>query len=322
MEPYYNAVKSPELAGVIAFRLSIVEASDGPNSLDKQPLWTKKMARRPTNVKIRAYIFQCQDLPAADEEGTSDPLVSCFSSIQEEDDVSKIKCETDVIMENCDPMFYEVVELSVDTIKNEDYPPFLFDVYDLDQNIFSKSRDYIGRAIVNVDKESDDPNCFEVTEENDKENLKPPVPKWYPIRYSQDSPVAGKILMSFIECRDDDFKWKTPLEDVRMMGLNDDSAIVRFDEYRVELNVLGLRDLVSPGLLPVKKAYIDFLLKSMVPPMAAHALDKISTTPKATGENPTINTVVSFEIPMPKDPLFAPSMSCRVYDKVFKGLSG
>lgn len=60
-----------------------------------------------------------------------------------------------------------------------------------------------------------------------------------------------------------------------MVGMHDDSAVVRFDEYRVELNVLGLRGLVSPGLLPVKKAYIDFLLKSMVPPVAASALSSV-----------------------------------------------
>ena len=74
-----------------------------------------------------------------------------------------------------------------------------------------------------------------------------------------------------------------------MMGMMDDKAVVRFDDYRVELNVLGLRGLVSPGLLPVKKAYIDFMLKSMVPPMAASALSTISTQPGPTGENPTIN---------------------------------
>jgi hypothetical protein len=35
-----------------------------------------------------------------------------------------------------------------------------------------------------------------------------------------------------------------------MMGF-DDNAIVKFDEFRVEMNVLGLRGLVSPGLLPI-----------------------------------------------------------------------
>ena len=116
--------------------------------------------------------------------------------------------------------------------------------------------------------------------------------------------------------------WKLETNKVKMMGMNDDSAVVRFDDYRVELNVLGLRGLVSPGLLPVKKAYIEFLLKSMVPPMAASALQSISTAPGPSGSDPTINSVISFNVPMPKDPLYAPSLSCRVYDKVFKGFSG
>jgi len=107
-----------------------------------------------------------------------------------------------------------------------------------------------------------------------------------------------------------------------MVGIKDDSAVVRFDEYRVELSVLGLRSLVSPGLLPIKKAYIDFLLKSMVPPVAASALSSVSTVPGPTGPDPTINSVISFDVPMPVNHLYAPSMSCRVYDKVFKGLSG
>ena len=107
-----------------------------------------------------------------------------------------------------------------------------------------------------------------------------------------------------------------------MIGINDPTAVVEFAEYRVELNVLGLRGLVSPGLLPVKKAYIDFLLKSMVPPMISSALNSVSTVPGPTGADPTINSVISFNVPMPLNPLFAPSMACRVYDKVFKGLSG
>ena len=119
-----------------------------------------------------------------------------------------------------------------------------------------------------------------------------------------------------------DHNWVVPNSAVRMMGMEDDKAVVRFDEYRVELNVLGLRGLASPGLLPVKKAYIDFLLKSMVPPMAATALQTVSTQPGPSGPNPTINSVISFQVPMPVNDLYAPSMACRVYDKVFKGFSG
>ena len=61
-----------------------------------------------------------------------------------------------------------------------------------------------------------------------------------------------------------------------MMGTTDD-AIVKFEEFRIEINVLGLRSLASPGLLQVKKAYIKFLLKSLVPPIAASNVETVET---------------------------------------------
>lgn len=48
-------------------------------------------------------------------------------------------------------------------------------------------------------------------------------------------------------------------------------------EFKCEIMVLGLRDLVSNGLLPIKKAYIKFNLKSILPPEQAKAVDNIQT---------------------------------------------
>ena len=216
-------------------------------------------------------------------------------------------------------MFYEILELNIDFVKGEDLPPFIFDIYDIDPVLIGKpDRDYIGRAVIELNESSHK----YITDETDTVDLKPEVPKWHPIHYAAGQPKSGEILVSFIVTEDNDHVWKKSTENVTMMGMYDDSAVVRFDDYRVELNVLGLRALASPGLLPVKKAYIDFLLKSMVPPMAASALESISTVPGPSGPNPTINSVISFNVPLPKDPLYAPSMACRVYDKVFKGFSG
>ena len=36
-------------------------------------------------------------------------------------------------------------------------------------------------------------------------------------------------------------------------------------EYKCEIVILGLRNLVSTGLLPVNKAYVKFNLKSLLP---------------------------------------------------------
>jgi hypothetical protein len=40
-------------------------------------------------------------------------------------------------------------------------------------------------------------------------------------------------------------------------------------EFDININVLGLRGLLSVGILPVKKAFIIFNLKSLLPPSEA-----------------------------------------------------
>lgn len=55
-EPIEDKIDSPELAGVVGFRLSIVRADSGVD-LASQPHWKKKVKRRPESKKIRCYLF-------------------------------------------------------------------------------------------------------------------------------------------------------------------------------------------------------------------------------------------------------------------------
>lgn len=85
--------------------------------------------------------------------------------------------------------------------------------------------------------------------------------------------------------------------------------------------MLGLRDLQSVGILPVKKAFVTFNLKSLVAPSDGRALENIKTQPGPTGANPTINSTMSFRVPLPTDPLYCPKLVCAVYDYIFKGIN-
>ena len=87
------------------------------------------------------------------------------------------------------------------------------------------------------------------------------------------------------------------------------------------MNVLGLRGLQSPGLLPIQKAFVNFNLKGLVPPSVGTNLKNLKTVPKNPGANPTINTLMKFEVPLPTDTLFCPRLSCQAYDTVFAGFS-
>lgn len=57
-------------SGLISFKLSIHDkAKDGPIQFDSFSSWKKLPPKRMGIKKVRAYIFQCRDLPAADSDG-------------------------------------------------------------------------------------------------------------------------------------------------------------------------------------------------------------------------------------------------------------
>jgi hypothetical protein len=86
------------------------------------------------------------------------------------------------------------------------------------------------------------------------------------------------------------------------------------------MNILGLRALQSPGILPVKKAYVQFKIKSLVPPNLSSIQD-IATLPSAPGPNPTLRIPLNFQIPLPVDPHYTPNLTAIVYDNIFAGFS-
>jgi hypothetical protein len=146
------------------------------------------------------------------------------------------------------PLFYETLELVYEANSIEELPPFVFDVYDKDFGPLDMSDDFICRAVIPI-KEA------KVAFEEDKV----PRPEWHKCRLKQGAPECGEVLCSFSICSDD-FNFKTPVKYMNLM------ETVLFDEYNIEISILGLRDLQSVGILPVKKAFIVFNLKSLVPP--------------------------------------------------------
>jgi hypothetical protein len=71
--------------------------------------------------------------------------------------------------------------------------------------------------------------------------------------------------------------------------------------------------------MPVKKPFIKFNVKSLLPPEMSKAVQDVQTNPSDTGPNPNINTTISFNMQLPSNTLFCPKLTCYVYDYVFKG---
>lgn len=93
-------VKQPDQVGQFSFKLSLHDIErDGDIEFKTYAAWKKKVPKRSNPVKIRAYIYQCRDLPAADADGTSDPYVKCW-------DVGTAVKQTTVVEDNNNPLFY------------------------------------------------------------------------------------------------------------------------------------------------------------------------------------------------------------------------
>ena len=140
-----NKIKESYMAGHFSFKMSIHdETLNGPIDYKQFDSWKKKVPKRSNPVKIRAYVYQCRDLPAADAEGTSDPYVEVW-------DTQTKKQKTKVCEDNTNPLFYEVIELEYEVadVENlESYPPFIFDIYDHDDDLFDSTPDFMCRAII------------------------------------------------------------------------------------------------------------------------------------------------------------------------------
>lgn len=145
-DPAVGHVVDANKAGMLSFKLSIFDLSknDSPDVHKKFKAWRKPPPPRAQAVIVRAYIYQCRDLPAADDNGASDAYCVVW------DKSSKTR-RTKTIEDNMNPLFYETLELEYEVRDINDistYPPFIVDVWDEDNELFDSTDDFLGRAII------------------------------------------------------------------------------------------------------------------------------------------------------------------------------
>lgn len=105
---YYGKVSNAHEAGLVQFRLTINQIGDDDSNKvsnwKEYPNWNQKLSIRNKYNKVRCYIFQCRDLPAADADGTSDAQISAYS-VKREEDQREALTKTLVCDDNLNPIF-------------------------------------------------------------------------------------------------------------------------------------------------------------------------------------------------------------------------
>jgi hypothetical protein len=85
------------------------------------------------------------NLPAADDEGTSDPYVKAWTPHKDQ------KNETVVVWDDNNPIYYEVLEYNIEFSSINglvEAPPVILEIYDKDHSIMDSKDDFLGRAMV------------------------------------------------------------------------------------------------------------------------------------------------------------------------------
>ena len=72
-------ISESHTAGIISFKLSINDRTlNGPIKFEQHAAWSKPAPKRLKVFKARVYIFQCRDIPSADDDGQSDPFIKVW----------------------------------------------------------------------------------------------------------------------------------------------------------------------------------------------------------------------------------------------------
>ena len=194
------------------------KSMNGAVDFSQYNAWKKPAPKRLNSWKIRAYLYQCKDLPAADDNGSSDPYIEVWSS-------DKNKSLTPFIEDNCNPIFFSALEIYYDYQTPADAPPIILNIWDKDEGVL-ESDDFIGRAVIYLKDAAI----------SDNDSI--PEPKWHNIimGFSDNEPSIGQVLCSF-SIVPDDFQFKVPIAYMNI------AEYLEFKEYTIEVNVLGLRQL-------------------------------------------------------------------------------
>lgn len=191
-------------------------------------------------------------------------------------------------------------------------PPVVLNIWDEDNDLLDSTDDFMGSAVIDLKQAA---TCFHSIHYKQQLN-ECPTPTWHKVRETlkPDSKECGEILCSFVVVPEE-FKFQLPIEKFYL------TDFVPTLLYQVKINALGLRELQSIGLLPVQKAYLKFNIRSMLPLGKDPKQIAIPMTePLQPGSNPNLNTTISFIAELPCEKLYAPVLSCEVFDNICAGL--
>jgi len=284
-EPCLDAFEPGEIPGFLLCSITL----GSEDFMAKAGRGGKLVERQEAKYEMRFHLYMARFLPAKDENGLCDPyiVVKYYGQTLK----SSVKAAT------CNPSWYETIVANVVVPEPlELAPPITVLVYD--QDTFN-SDDLIGRFYLPL-------TAAMLVGGNT-----PPTPEWSKLMYETPGDVSGEVLATLT---------------MVPAGKKDSSAAPNLRpetiDATVELTVVGLRDMTP---LPLMGALGDALgLGNMGIPLASPYLEmdmgdaetrqttKVASYPSPN--NPNYLETYTVQMKLPKNELFAPTMTLRVRD--------
>lgn len=289
-----NKKMREDCAGCIKIRCAIAPSASWENiestsNWNEPPVIDKNVFKM---VYIYANVFQAKKLLSGDEDGLSDPFVHInhFGTTQ----------RTPAFPRTLNPAWNSRL-LIASWIVNGELPPMIMKVFDQDRKFSGGfSYDYLGSCVINLGEEHFQTDPMFVAS-----------PKWYDLRQDKNN-VMGKVLASFSVL---DESTEFPPSIPRTL------SVKRVPHY-CKIKILGLRNLQSLGVLPIRRAFVKISLNSLKSIGQASAevrLSDIVTEPKESGSSPNIGTVLTLESMINSDVKLMPVLTCNVLDSGILG---
>lgn len=236
-------------------------------------------------------VFQAMELFSVDNESCSIyATIKCYHGVTQT-----------VSIKNCrNPIWNQRIPIKVPVFDDGILPPIIIQLYD-DNSIFS-SADFLGGQIITNVKEFEDRPSFAWN------TTDMPKPQFYDLNLNKHT-KTGRILMSFNYVDEID----ADIQEIDLPTI----------KYLVKINILGLRNLKTLGMLDIQKAFIRMDVNSMLPNSEKFELESqavIKTNPVQPGSNPNIQSIIRFDVNLPEEVDYITNLDCDVQDYRFMGL--
>ena len=287
-----NALADDENPGNVLIKLGMgtdTSAAENPWETDLEALSDL------TPYQLRVHVYQGRSLPAADDNGSIDPFVKVLFNGTEQ--------ETSIKTMTTSPSWYETIQLDLMLPPLQFAPQVLLQLWDWDS--LSKN-DKISELRFDVN----DDRCIRGA----AADLPPvlPDPEWYKLTTvgREKEGAQGYLLLNFQLITKDDPKQRVPVVPTTIYP--------DFEEWYAEITVLGLRSLAPYAFLKPQNPYIEFDVGER---KHSTEVKKTATSSKPSGEDPNFCERITLPVPVPTNPIFAPSLHLRVHDSRLGGFS-